>query len=397
MSSGSKRWPPIRYNESRKNFVVDVGTKLSKPDPETGKKRRVREYFKNKAEAKTFAEQCRIKLKNQGVAGFKLSNQELVDAEQALKILNGKTTLSLACEHYIKFHSLPEKAISTAEMISEFLKYKTTTGAIVDKAPSERTINDYKHRLGLVQKSFGQVAINQFSENHFLEWLSVRGDARGLIRTTKALFSHAVQKNYLSENPIRTKIPKLKMDKPSILENKQWETLIIKALETQSHRISDRGEPINLLAFVTLGLWCGLRPESELNRLDWSDVNIEDGFVNIHDDWKVAIGRHVTIPECAKNLLRQCITQKGKIVSQKNFRRRWEWLRKEAGVFESWDSDIMRHTFASNHYGYFRDKQKIINELGHCNSSMLRHYVNHGAKIRKTAEKFFKFKISKKS
>jgi len=99
MSSGSKRWPPIRYNESRKNFVVDVGTKLSKPDPETGKKRRVREYFKNKAEAKTFAEQCRIKLKNLGVAGFRLSNQELVDAEQALKILNGKTTLSLACEH----------------------------------------------------------------------------------------------------------------------------------------------------------------------------------------------------------------------------------------------------------------------------------------------------------
>ena len=56
-----------------------------------------------------------------------------------------------------------------------------------------------------------------------------------------------------------------------------------------------------------------------------------------------------------------------------------------------WDSDIMRHTFASMHYGFYRDKQKVINELGHCNQSMLRHYVNHGAKMQKRAREFFSF------
>ena len=141
-------------------------------------------------------------------------------------------------------------------------------------------------------------------------------------------------------------------------------------------------------------MWCGLRPEAELKRLDWSDVNIEDGFVNIHDDWKVKIGRHVTIPDCAKVLLRQCRLKEGPVVSQKNFRRRWDWLRKEAGVYKSWDSDIMRHTFASMHYAYYGNKQQVINELGHCNSSMLRYYINHGVKIKKQAKAFFNFKLN---
>ena len=63
----------------------------------------------------------------------------------------------------------------------------------------------------------------------------------------------------------------------------------------------------------------------------------------------------------------------------------------------AWDSDIMRHTFASMHYGFYGDKQKVINELGHCNQSMLRHYVNHGAKMKKRAKEFFSFQAPSSS
>jgi hypothetical protein len=37
------------------------------------------------------------------------------------------------------------------------------------------------------------------------------------------------------------------------------------------------------------------------------------------------------------------------------------------------------------------NKQKIINKSGHCNQSMLRHYVNDGAKMKKRAKEFFSF------
>ena len=51
----------------------------------------------------------------------------------------------------------------------------------------------------------------------------------------------------------------------------------------------------------------------------------------------------------------------------------------------------MRHTFASLHYGKYRDKQLVRNELGHADEAMLRHYVNNGTRIGKQAEEFFSF------
>ena len=54
----------------------------------------------------------------------------------------------------------------------------------------------------------------------------------------------------------------------------------------------------------------------------------------------------------------------------------------------------MRHTFASMHYAYYGDKKQVVNELGHCNESMLRYYINHGAKMKKRAKGFFAFKFN---
>ena len=393
-SSKVKAWPPIRYHAPRSCYVVDVGTKLSAKDPETGIKKRIREYFKTKAEAETYAEQCRAKLKNEGISGFKLSRLQLVDAEEALKILSGKASLVDASRYFMKFNNLPNPDLNVESLVNEFLEYKISSTLSPNlKSNSARTIKDYQHRLGLLSKAFGVTPVNRFSQQEFIEWTQLRGDTRGLTRTTKALFSYACQKGYIPENPIKGKIPNLKIEKPSVLKDSQWRSLVLTALETQDHKISDRGEPINLLAWVVLGLWCGLRPEAELRRLEWSDVNIDAGFVNINDDWKVAIGRHVTIPDCAKNLLKKCISKKGKVVAERNFRRRWEWLRKSAGVINDWDHDIMRHTYASMHYAYHGDKRLIESELGHCNSSMLRHYINHGAKMKKKSASFFEFDL----
>jgi hypothetical protein len=81
-----KEWPVIRYHDPRNSWIVDAGTKLSEPDPKTGKKKRVREYFKNKGEAENRADQMRAELMNYGIKAFKLSNEQKIDAEKALKI-----------------------------------------------------------------------------------------------------------------------------------------------------------------------------------------------------------------------------------------------------------------------------------------------------------------------
>jgi hypothetical protein len=88
-------FPTIRYVAARNIFEVDAGTKL-------GGTRKYRRWFKTEAEARGHADKLKIRLKNEGVAGFKLSREEQIDAEKALKVLNGRATLQHACEFFIR-------------------------------------------------------------------------------------------------------------------------------------------------------------------------------------------------------------------------------------------------------------------------------------------------------
>ena len=84
--------------------------------------------------------------------------------------------------------------------------------------------------------------------------------------------------------------------------------------------------------YVTLGLWCGLRPTAEIQRLQWEDIHLDEDnpSVYIHPDWKVKHGRWVDIPPCAVSLLRICKKPKGHVVNPKNLRRRLDWLKEDA-------------------------------------------------------------------
>ena len=207
LSKKHKEWPRIRYFKARNNYVVDAGIKISPIDPKTGVKKRIREYYSTLEEAEIFADQCRAKLKNEGIAGFSLTKEQQVDAEKALKILNSKASLSEACEYFMRFNNLKESNKTILSLVQEFLDHKDKQSMLGEKGASERTINDYKHRLGLLSNKFGKLKINEFKEDQFLNWILARGDARGLTRTTKALFSFAVSKDYLPENPLKRKTP----------------------------------------------------------------------------------------------------------------------------------------------------------------------------------------------
>ena len=80
-----------------------------------------------------------------------------------------------------------------------------------------------------------------------------------------------------------------------------------------------------------------------------------------------------------------------KVLNSKNLRRRLDWLKEKAAVSESWSSDIMRHTFASMHYGLHGDKSRIANQLGHVSQGVLDHYIDNGKRMREGANQFFSF------
>ena len=377
----------IRHISKNDKWELDAGKKL-------GGTKKYRRRFKSLDEAKQCAEKIRVKLHNQGTNAFSLSTHQHADAMQAFNRLKKTkfSTLTEAvnfCERYAG-KNLSDITIST--LVDEFRQMKEEEQAQNLRGASNATLHEYKYRHGLLAKNFGDILIREFTEDVFKPLFISKNYSPNLLSKTKTLFNYAVKKGYIPENPIKLEPPKKKTIQPQVFLDDEWRKLVYTAIQSKDSRLPNN-EPIDLLAYVVLGLWCGLRPKAELERVNWEDVHLEDKEpqVYIHPDWKVKHSRWVDIPECAVALLHQCKNKSGLVVKPTNLRKRLTWLKEEANVTESWKPDIMRHTFASMHYGLNNDKNAIANQLGHVGQGVLAHYVNNGKKMRDRAKEFFSF------
>ena len=377
----------IRHIEKNDKWEVDAGLKL-------GGTKKHRKRFKSLSDAKLHSEQLKVKLRNQGKNAFKLTTAQQVDAEQALKALKKTkfTTLLHAVEFAQRYAGEHVTDMIIAELVQEFREMKETERRHNLRGASEATLLEYKYRHGLLADHFGQILVREFTEEHFKNLYEAKNYSPNLLNKTKTLFNYAIKKGLIPENPIKLDSPKKKISPPTIFQDSEWKQLVLTAINSQDHRFT-KGEAIDLLAYIVLGLWCGLRPNAELERLQWNDIDLKtnEPSVFIHEEWKVRQSRRVDIPQCAVNLLNKCKNKSGFIAYPKNLRKRLDWLKKEAGVAESWAPDIMRHTFASMHYGLNNDKNAIANQLGHVGQNVLSHYINNGIKMKDRAKEFFSF------
>ena len=377
----------IRHIEKNDKWEVDAGLKL-------GGIKKHRKRFKSKEEALAYAELLKTKLHNQGTSAFKLTTAQQVDAEQAFKALAETkfTSLLQAVEFSKRYAGKNLSDMTVNELVQEFREMKESEKMRDLRGASDATLHEYKYRHGLLAEHFGNILVREFTEDDFKPLFASKNYSPNLLSKTKTLFNYAVKKGLIPENPIKLDPPKKKATQPKVFSDHDWRNLVLTATHTQYHKFS-KGEPVELLAYVVLGLWCGLRPTAEIQRLTWKDIHFEDEkpSVYIHPDWKVKHGRWVDIPSCAVSLLHRCRKSSGHVVNLKNLRRRLDWLKQEAGVSDSWSPDIMRHTFASMHYGLYGDKNGIANQLGHVSQGVLGHYINNGKRMKSRAKEFFSF------
>ena len=377
----------IRHVAKNDKWEVDAGLKL-------GGTKKHRKRFKSKEEALTYGELLKVKLRNQGTSAFKLTTAQQVDAEQALLALKYTkfTTLLQAVEFTKKYAGKNLSDISISDLVSEFRDMKESESSRNLRGASDSTLKEYKYRLGLLSDNFGHILVREFSESDFEQFFASKDYSPNLLSKTKTLLNYAVKKGYIPENPIKLAPPKKKLVNPHVFSDGDWTSFVTTAIKSHDYEFS-KGYKVGLLPYVVLGLWCGLRPTAELQRLDWLDIHLEDDkpSVYVHPEWKVKHSRWVDIPKCAVEILKNCKDRKGPIVTKENFRRRLDWLKMEAGVKASWSHDIMRHTFASMHYGHYGDKNAIANQLGHVSQGVLDHYINNGKRMRERAKLFFNF------
>jgi integrase/recombinase XerD len=191
------------------------------------------------------------------------------------------------------------------------------------------------------------------------------GTRRSRRALASQLYNFAIEKNWAVKNLANG------LDTPPV-EDKEPEYLKVDEVA----RLLAAAEEFDLLGYIVLALFLGVRP-NEIRQLDWSDVNVADGFVIISTAAsKIHERREVPINPTAAAWLACCQRPTGPIVGSAGFEIRFRALRRAAGI-NDWPKDVMRHSFASYHAASFKKQEETARQMGHIGGLRIlrKHYV----------------------
>ena len=180
------------------------------------------------------------------------------------------------------------------------------------------------------------------------------------MRYLRAVFRYGVKKGYLKEDPIarldfvrRPRKEVRTIPVPDVIKMLNY------ALE----------HDLGLLPFLTLGFFCGIRPDNELMKLEWSDL--KQGEIVIRPEVsKTNRRRFVDISPNAQAWLNAYADRggatTGKVVryTLTTIQRRHRALRKAVGIAR-WPQQGARHTFCSNWLAMHHDVNRLVLMSGH--------------------------------
>ncbi len=376
IKSSKSSWPPIvelQYPSGKTAFQVACMIR--------GK--RIREAYPTRGEAETRAAEIRTMIQNQGAAAFGISDRVRVQAAEALEKLKPfNVEITEAVDYYVQ-HVLAYRDKPTVNAtIAEIVEAKRTNGR------RERTIKQFRCLCERFAESFGDRRLATITPEEIRAWLTDRLAHRGrklgavsrinYLVAIGNIFVYGVKHGYCDRNPVKL------VDRPS-RENAEITFLTVEQVVS----LLLHAEKYDLVPYVALGVFAGLRPEKELRALDWSKVSLSERTIRIDASLaKTRQRRVIEIGDALVAYLTPYAKQRGPVVNMdgQEFWKRWEACRKDAGI-HSWPHDAMRHTYATYSLAAFNDIGKLTLEMG--NSASVVHANYKGLASRADAERFF--------
>lgn len=281
---------------------------------------------------------------------------------QVLKILNGVGTPIGAAKEYADRHrnQLPDKPI--AELVEQFIKDR--------EDPSERYVETLHSRLDRFTAHFtGHFkklsAITSDDINTWLRGLGVaRATRRNILTDLRTFFTYARGLGYLPKGePTAPDEIKVRRAKTGTIETLTPEELskLLTAADTDERKI-----------YFVLAAFTGLRSE-ELNRLEWSDVKLARGHIELGaDKAKTTARRIIPICDSLAAWLAPHVHKKGRIFTSPRAPERMTWwARKKLGT---WPHNALRHSFISYRVAVTQDLPRTALESGNSVQMIQKHY-----------------------
>ncbi|MDB6110712.1 MAG: hypothetical protein JWR69_2462 [Pedosphaera sp.] len=318
----------------------------------------------------------------------RLTADQAAEAESCYRALVGKKfTLTQALEFAIRNWTETEKRITVADGIVAFLKTKT------DANKRAATVRNLKSRLNLLKNSFADRLVSELQPDAVKPLIHREGS--GLVNRNgdylafTNFFNWARTEGYCQISPM-DRIDKIQVDEdgePAVLPLDRVRRLVA-AAEDYKGGI--------LVPYVTVCLFCGIRPDREASRLNWNLIKVESKIIKIGADVAKMRGRRVVeIPDNAVEFLAPHALEKTPIKG-KNWRKDFEAVKRLAGfgsvdkkhkqptkrhpvvgpcyckeccktkgiTLEAWPQDVMRHTAISYHLALNKDEDKTATWAG---------------------------------
>jgi len=205
------------------------------------------------------------------------------------------------------------------------------------------------------------------------------------MRHLRAFFNHGIKRGYLTDNPI---------SRLDFVESLPKEVEVIPPEGVARMLEAALTNDLDLLPYLVLGFFCGIRPVGELNLLQWSDVDLQGQSVTIR--YAVSKTKRRRFIEISENTIAWLETYRqhggrceGPIVTydENALRRQREQNRAAVGITH-WPNSAMRHSYCSYWLAMHKDINKLVLQSGHTSvDTMWRHY--HRGTTEAEAKKFW--------
>jgi integrase len=349
------RTAKLKPVQLRDKWAVNVPADLS----ETGKRRQL--FFDTRSQAAVECEQLKTRKHNEAV-GLTLPSSRIAAAMKAYELLDPLgIDLMIAVQGYIDAHKARTASISFAALFDQYLamrqhrhpEYLREIRYARDRWPElhDKIVSDITHRE--LTPLFDDLTA---------------GARRKVISYFRSVFRLGVKRGYLDEDPtLRMDHTERRRTEVEIVPIDQVERMLGHALERD----------LDLLPFLVLGFFCGIRPDGELQRVQWADVHLDDRKIVMRAEiTKKNQRRFIDVQPNAIEWLMRCPNRTGMVVKlpESTLRSRRRRNRKAAGI-DKLPHSGMRHTFASCHLNHFKDQNSLMLQIGHNDPEVLyRHY-----------------------
>jgi integrase len=244
-----------------------------------------------------------------------------------------------------------------------------SVGVVVDqfianrqaKGKSKIYIRDLETRLARFKITMADRIIADITSSDVDQWiqsLKVGPQTQNNFRAVlSAMWTFAVRRGYAAANVIQF------VDKSSVVRD-HVPTFSVEQLS----RLFAAAPP-EYIPVLAIGAFAGLRPE-EINKLRWEDLDFHERTIRVNAS--ASKTRKKRFSEISDNLMAWLQPHAGRLgpVPPPNLQKMRRATMKAANI-EKWPQDVLRHSFASAHYAFYKNPALTALRLGHRDQDML--------------------------